>query len=64
MSSINLSFGRAIKSKKMMNSLSKIIPLLIDDYMILNLGVVLSYNDSFDSSHDKLLPLLNLELEL
>ena len=49
MSSINLSFGRAIKSKKMMKSLSKIIPLLIDDYMILNLGVVLSYNDSFDS---------------
>ena len=65
MSSINLSFGRAIKSKKMMNSLSKIIPLLIDDYVILNVGVVLSYNDFFDSSHElKLLPLLNLELEL
>ena len=48
-----------------MNSLSSIIPLLIDNYMILNIGVVLSYNDSFGSSHElKLLPLLNLELEL
>jgi len=65
MSSINLSFGRAIKSKKIMNSLSSIIPSLIDNYMILNIGVVLSYNDSFGSNHElKLLPLLNLELEL
>ena len=65
MSSINLSFGRAIKSKKLMNSLSEIIPVLIDNYMILNLGVVLSYSDVFDSNHDwKLLPILNLELKL
>ena len=64
MSSINLNFGRAIKSKKMMNSLSEYIPSLIDDNMILNLGVVLSYNDVFDSKHEfKLLPVLNLELE-